>query len=108
MPILLYVQKFKFAGKFDDNGTLLEESNIDMYLLRRLYRSQILPNGERMRMGDVVAMSDVLHPVDIIPVYGAVMDRHITCNNSLELPDMFYLNNFSDKEMHHHLIYNFA
>lgn len=68
----------------------------------------MLPNGERMRMGDVVAMSDVLHPVDIIPVFGAVMDRRINCNNSLELPDTFYLNNFSDKEMHHHFTYNFA
>lgn len=55
-------------GKFDDNGTLLEECNIDMYLLWQLYRLQFLPNSEQMCMGDVVVMTDVLHPVDIIPV----------------------------------------
>lgn len=108
MPILLYTQKFKFAGKFDENGILLEEPNIDMYLLRRLFRSQVLPNGKKMRMGDVMAMSDVLHPVYIVPVFGKIMDRRLNCDNSLELPDMFYLNNFSDKEAHHNFTYNFA
>lgn len=107
MPILLYVQKLRFAGK-SDNGVLLEEPNVDMYLLQRKYRSQILPNGKRMRMGDIIVMSDVLYPVEVIPVFGAVMDRRINCHNSLELPDLFYLNNFSDKEMHHHFVYNFA
>ena len=52
--------------------------------------------------------SDVLYPVEIFPVFGAVMDRQINCHNSLELPDLFYLNNFLDKEMHHHFVYNFA
>ncbi|KZP14742.1 hypothetical protein FIBSPDRAFT_751423 [Athelia psychrophila] len=108
MPILLYAQKFKFAGKFDENGILLEEPNIDMYLLRRLFRSQVLPNGKKMRMGDVMAISDVLHPVYIVPVFGKIMDRRINCDNSMELPDMFYLNNFSDKETHHNFTYNFA
>lgn len=79
-----------------------------MYLLRRLFRSQVLANGKRMRMGDIVAMSDVLHPVELVPVFGSIMDRRLDCNNSLELPDTFYLNNFSDKDTHHHFTYNFA
>lgn len=56
----------------------------------------------------VMSDSDVLYPVEIFPVFGAVMDRQINCHNSLELPDSFYLNSFSDKEMHHHFVYNFA
>ena len=69
--ILMYAQYFRFAGQQRNaNGVLLEETDVDMFLLERHLRSTRLSNGERMRMGDIIPLTDVSHAVEIIPVYG--------------------------------------
>ncbi|KAH9008285.1 hypothetical protein EDB84DRAFT_1281190, partial [Lactarius hengduanensis] len=90
------------------DGSRLEEENVDMYLLRRQFRSQVVGNGMRMRMGDIIPLTDIMHTVDLVPVYGAQNNPEITAENSLDLPTDFYLNCFSDKETYHTLLKEFS
>ncbi|KII84503.1 hypothetical protein PLICRDRAFT_117735 [Plicaturopsis crispa FD-325 SS-3] len=103
-PTLLYAQTFKYAGRRDQDGTLLEEPNVDMYLLQRHCRSTALPSGEKVRMGEVIPIQAVTQPVELVPVYGQKLDSQWTSNTSLELPTNFYLNNFDDKDFYHRIL----
>ena len=47
MPVLLYVQNLAFVGRRAENGTHLEEEDVDMYLLRQQFQSQVLSNSQR-------------------------------------------------------------
>lgn len=105
-PTLLYVQLFKFSGSRDDNGILAEAPNVDMYVLQRHMRTA-RRDGEKIRMGDIVPMTDITQPVELIPIHGASIDPHITSHNSLEIPSHFYLNNFDDKETYTSLLSEF-
>ncbi|KAH8979276.1 hypothetical protein EDB86DRAFT_2814758 [Lactarius hatsudake] len=107
-PFLCYIEKFSFAGRRAKDGSRLEEQDVDMYLLRRQFRSQVLGNGTRMRMGDIIPLTDIAHTVDLVPVYGAQKNPEITAENSLDLPTEFYLNCFSDKEIYHTLLKEFS
>ncbi|KAH8997724.1 hypothetical protein EDB86DRAFT_3064262 [Lactarius hatsudake] len=107
-PFLCYIEKFSFAGRRAEDGSRLEEQDVDMYLLRRQFRSQVLGNGTRMRMGDIIPLTDIAHTVDLVPVYGAQKNPKITAENSLDLPTEFYLNCFSDKEIYHTLLKEFS
>ncbi|KAH8983317.1 hypothetical protein EDB86DRAFT_2811651 [Lactarius hatsudake] len=107
-PFLCYIEKFSFAGRRAEDGSRLEEQDVDMYLLRRQFRSQVLGNGTRMRMGDIIPLTDIAHTVDLVPVYGAQKNPEITAENSLDLPTEFYLNCFSDKEIYHTLLKEFS
>lgn len=102
-PPLCYVEKFMFAGRRAEDGGRLEEQDVDMYLLRRQFRSQ-----PRIRMGDIIPLTDIARAVDIVPVFGARKDPQITANNSLDLPMDFYLNCFSDKDIYHTLLTEFS
>jgi hypothetical protein len=64
--------------------------------------------GQSERAGEVWALDDISHGVDLIPVYGHSMDRRLRSENSLELSSLFYLNHFSDKEIYHLLSSQFA
>ncbi|KAH9020515.1 hypothetical protein EDB84DRAFT_1589727 [Lactarius hengduanensis] len=70
-PVSLLHREFSFAGRRAEDGSRLEEENVDMYLLRRQFRSQVVGNGTRMRMGDIIPLTDIAHTVDLVPVYGA-------------------------------------
>ncbi|KAH9011301.1 hypothetical protein EDB84DRAFT_1590710 [Lactarius hengduanensis] len=105
---LCYIEKFSFAGRRAEDGSQLEEENVDMYLLRRQFRSQVVGNGTRMCMGDIIPLTDIAHTVDLVPVYGAQKNPEITAKNSLDLPTNFYLNCFSDKETYHTLLKEFS
>ncbi|KAH9009376.1 hypothetical protein EDB83DRAFT_2509004 [Lactarius deliciosus] len=107
-PFLCYIEKFSFAGRRAEDGSRLEEQGVDMYLLRRQFRSQVLGNGTRVRMGDIIPLTDIAHTVDLVPVYGAQKNPEITAENSLDLPTDFYLNCFSDKEIYHTLLKEFS
>lgn len=106
--MLCYVEKFSFAGRRAEGGGRLEENDVDMYLLRRQFRSQGDRNGVRMRMGDIIPLTDIAHAVDIVPVYGARKDPQISAKNTLDLPMDFYLNCFSDKEIYHTILTEFS
>ena len=106
-PLLCYVQNFSFAGRRAEDGGRLEEHDVDMYLLRRQFRSQV-ENSARVRIGDIISLTDIMRAVDIVPVYGRQKDPHITAKNSLEVPVDFYLNCFSDKEIYHTILTEFS
>jgi hypothetical protein len=57
--------------------------------------------GNGNRMGDIVCLTDIQEAVTLVPQFGAVMDERMNCNNSLEISDSFYMNNFADKETFH-------
>ncbi|KAH8996029.1 hypothetical protein EDB92DRAFT_1967415 [Lactarius akahatsu] len=107
-PFLCYIEKFSFAGRRAEDGSRLEEQDVDMYLLRQQFQSQVLGNGTRMHMGDIIPLTDIAHTVDLVLVYGAQKNPEITAENSLDLPTEFYLNCFSDKEIYHTLLKEFS
>ncbi|KAG1867088.1 hypothetical protein C8R48DRAFT_599969, partial [Suillus tomentosus] len=80
---LTYVQCFNISGDRDPTTQL--------YLLKRAKRS----NGTRM--GDVVPVSQLRAPVNLIPCFGAIADMRLTAYNSLEHALEFWLNHFWDK-----------
>ncbi|KAG6915131.1 hypothetical protein DXG01_013095 [Tephrocybe rancida] len=93
---LAYVQYFKFAGKHDDNGLLMEERDVDMYLLR-----QHVQGASKTAVRGIISLLDIAWPVELIPVFGqSDCDRSLTSKNSLDIWDKYYLNNFSDKEVY--------
>ena len=106
-PFLCYVEKFSFAGKIAADGGREEELNVDMYLLRRQFRSQA-GDGPKTRIGDIIQLTDIVRSVDIVPVFGARKDPHITEKNSLDVPMDFFLNCFSDKEIYHSILTEFS
>ena len=71
--------------------------HINMFVLIRHLRS----NGSHI--GDIFRLTDIMEIVELVLQFGAKMDNHITCNNSLEIPDTFYLN-FADKENFHAIL----
>ncbi|KAG6843092.1 hypothetical protein H0H87_007871, partial [Tephrocybe sp. NHM501043] len=91
---LAYVQYFRFSGKRDQNGLLLEEEDVDMYRLKRHRRTNKTP------VGGIIGLTDVARPVEIIPVFGEKCDPRLTSENSLDIWEDYYLNNFSDKEVY--------
>ncbi|KAG1784969.1 uncharacterized protein HD556DRAFT_1314634 [Suillus plorans] len=92
---LIYVQYYEIVGHPHD------EPAISMYMVARQYHNG--PDGQRMRLGAVIPLTDVTHAVELIPMYGAGADRTVGAATSMELYEHFYLNNFSDKEIYHAL-----
>ncbi|EGN98515.1 hypothetical protein SERLA73DRAFT_74717 [Serpula lacrymans var. lacrymans S7.3] len=96
--VFVYAESFEFAGLHrDTNGTILQEPDVQMFLLQRGYRPTN-PSGKTVKAGGIYQLDAVFIPVDIIPVFRKVMDRRLNATNCHELPTTFYLNNFSDKE----------
>ncbi|KAG0691712.1 hypothetical protein DFH29DRAFT_819115, partial [Suillus ampliporus] len=77
-----------------------------MYHVR--WRFQTRPDGTRVRVGTIVPLINVIHAIELIPVYGGRLNCDVTSVMSLELYDMFYLNSFSDKEWYHTLHSDFV
>ncbi|KAG2040822.1 hypothetical protein BDR03DRAFT_857592, partial [Suillus americanus] len=65
-------------------------------------------SSSRTRIGKIVRLIDVTHAVELIPIYGTMMDCSVSSTTSLERYDNFYLNAFSDKEWYHTLHADFA
>ena len=64
-----------------------------MYMLKRALRA------DGSRIGDIVPLSRLRIPVEIIPRFGKKADLRLTRHNSLEYTSEFYLNKYSDKEI---------
>jgi hypothetical protein len=101
-PIYIYGQFFKFSTlhqeSVDGIDVFKPAPHIDMFLLHRHMRS----NGQRM--GDIMELTDVREVVELVPRFGAKMDDALNQDNSLDLPDSFYLNNFAGKETFHAIL----
>lgn len=102
--VFLYGEFFKFSHLHQEtiNGSKVFKPapHIDMFLVERHNRS----GGNRIRMGDIVRLTDVREVVELVPRYGQRMDDRFNSNTSLELADSFYLNNFADKETFHAIL----
>ena len=103
-PILLYGDFFKFSPdhmNVSDNGDVFVPADgIDMFILLRHRR------GDGRRMGDIVNLNTVIQVVDLIPRFGTMADRSMTCNTSLDsdFTEAFYLNHFATKENFHAIL----
>ena len=101
-PIYFYGESFKFSTlhQEDVDGTdvFKPAPYIDMFLLNR----HIWSNG--WCMGDIIKLMDIREIVELVPRFGTRMDDGLNCDNSLNLPNSFYLNNFSDKDTFHTIL----
>lgn len=97
--VYLYGDFFTFTGTTgpDGNGGVatLPAQDIDQFTLRRHVRTGSVP------MSDVVELTDVLEVVQLVPRFGAQIDRQWDCDNSLALGTEFFLNNFANKNTFH-------
>jgi hypothetical protein len=103
--ILLYGDFFRFSPDHSDvsnNGDVvfMPADGIDMFILLRHRR------GDGRQMGDIVSLDSVIQVVDLIPRFGMMADRSMTCNTSLDsdLTEAFYLNHFATKENFHAIL----
>jgi hypothetical protein len=101
-PIYIYGDFFKFSSlhqeAVDGVDVFKPAPSIDMFLLHRHLRSN------RSRMGDIMQLTDIREVVELVPRFGARMDEQLNCDNSLDIPESFYLNNFADKETFHAIL----
>lgn len=69
-----------------------------MYVLKRAVRTDGTP------MGDIIPLSQLCAPVDIIPRWGGMTaSPRLTCANSLEFGSHFLLNKYWNKNLFHTL-----
>ncbi|KAG1808425.1 uncharacterized protein BJ212DRAFT_1280677 [Suillus subaureus] len=90
---LLYVQFFRFISSPDDCPKLA------MWTMERAYMQD--QDGNRYREGAVVRATDVMHAVELIPVYGKAVADGVSSATCLEHYKHFFLNSFTDKESYH-------
>ncbi|KAG0692408.1 hypothetical protein DFH29DRAFT_992564 [Suillus ampliporus] len=90
---LLYVQYFRFVSSPDERPELM------MWTVERAYTQD--ENGNRHREGAVVQVTDVMHAVELIPVYGEAVGDGVSSATSLETYECSFLNSFADKESYH-------
>ncbi|EGO25846.1 hypothetical protein SERLADRAFT_437568 [Serpula lacrymans var. lacrymans S7.9] len=100
---LLYIQNFDFTWRGRDD-MVLEEPDINMYLVERSFSSVLDSSGQRMRAGEIIPLVSVSHAVGLIPHFGHTIDPQLTMNNSLKIPIFFYLNHYADKELYQTLL----
>lgn len=103
--VLFYGEAFKFrtgasfqAVTEDGTDVAKPAPDIDMFIVDRHFRAN------KSRMGDIYRLSNVREFVELVPRFGARMPDGINCNNSLDLMNSFYVNNFSDKENFHAIL----
>ena len=77
-----------------------KDDHADMWIVQR--RMTPGPQGFK-RVGAIVPLVDIVHAVELIPVYGKTVDQTATYKNSQELYSRFYLNSFADKEVYQFL-----
>lgn len=101
--IYLFGDLFKFAGPTGqtDEGIQvpMPVKPIDMFLLRRHYRSDNIT-----RMSEIILLTDVLEIIQLVPKFGRKMVLTWDFNNSMTLANEFYLNNFANKNTFHAIL----
>ncbi|KAG2046224.1 hypothetical protein BDR06DRAFT_985663 [Suillus hirtellus] len=86
---LIFYRFLTYVHRFDIIG--VHEPTTQMYVLKRAKRS----NGTCM--GDVIPISQVCTPVNLVPRFGAAADNRLTAYNSVEHVSELWLNHFWDK-----------
>ncbi|KAG1837762.1 hypothetical protein F4604DRAFT_1942034 [Suillus subluteus] len=82
---LTYMQRFTSNSK--------RESATQLHLLKRAKRS----NGTRV--GDVIPVTQLRAPINVVPRFGASADPRLTQYNSMEHASEFWLNKYWDKNI---------
>lgn len=72
--------------------------DLEMFHVRRRRRS------DGKALGDIVPLDDVDQVIQLIPKFDSRVPRDMTCNNSLEICEEFYVNSFADKETFHAIL----
>jgi hypothetical protein len=80
---LTYVHRFNIVGA--------REPTTQMHILKRAKRSN------RTCMGDVIPISQLRAPMNLVPRFGATADNRLTAYNCLEHASELWLNRFWDK-----------
>jgi hypothetical protein len=80
---LSYVQRFDISHDRD--------ATTQLHVLKRSKRS----NG--VRMGDVIPLSQLRAPINLVPCFGATADKRLTVYNSMEHAAEFWLNEYWEK-----------
>jgi len=97
---LMYAQRFEIIPQLSSSSpNSIRRAGPDpfsgMYSLRRSTRS------DGSRVGDVLPLSRIRVPVELVPYFGERADPRLTCFNSLEFSTVFFLNKYSDKELYY-------
>ena len=99
---LLYVEFFNFSNAHfvvvNDICVVAPAPKIDMFLVHRRFRSNGAP------LGDIIAIDAVRQVVQLVPKFGALAAREMTCDNILDIAREFYINSFADKETFHAIL----
>ncbi|KZP30016.1 hypothetical protein FIBSPDRAFT_884661 [Athelia psychrophila] len=98
--VYCYVEDFKFSSlpEHMENSLFKPSMDINMFVLHHYHRT------DRTRVGDIISLSSIREIVELVPIFGKSMPPHVNCDNSLELLDVFYLNNFVNKEVFHAIL----
>lgn len=97
---LAYVQRFDIVPQANPSargtGTRSLESQRDpasgMFVLKRSLRA------DNSRRGDVIPLSRLRTPIQLVPRFGATADSRLTKQTSLEYSTKFWLNKYAEKE----------
>ena len=69
-----------------------------MYVLKRAHCT------DGLQMGDIIPLSHIHAPVDLVPQYMHAADIWLTKETSLKYSSEFLLNNFFDKQLYYLLL----
>ena len=82
-PVSLAPTSARVAGR--NPGT-------QMYVLKRALRASL------RRFGDIIPLSQLRGPVQLVPCFGEAADSRLTMQNSLHYSPEFWLNPYANKE----------
>ncbi|KAG2124666.1 hypothetical protein DEU56DRAFT_873241 [Suillus clintonianus] len=89
---LVYVHRFDIVPK--GSGTNDREPSTQLHLLKRAKRSNGTP------VGDIIPVTQLRAPVNLVPRFGASADNRLTPYNSMEHASQFWLNRYWDKNIY--------
>lgn len=94
-PYLAYCHRFDIVPQSTTHGgprALVADAVTGMYVMKRALRA------DSSRIGDIIPLSRLRTPVDLIPLCGGKADTRLTSHNSSEYTSEFILNKYWDKE----------
>lgn len=95
-PFLAYCQRFDVIPQSTTPGgrrVPAVDPVAGMYVIKRALRT------DSSKIGDILPLSRLRTPVDLIPLCGAKADTRLTSRNSCQYALEFHLNKYWDKEI---------
>ncbi|KAI9574278.1 hypothetical protein HD554DRAFT_2010549, partial [Boletus coccyginus] len=87
---LLYIQPFDITAIPDD------QPNTWLWMLKRVFSDPCCPGS--VHVGLIIPLTVVTQAVDLMPMFGACVNRELSAAISQEVYNEFYLNHYMDKE----------